>query len=291
MPGRRQKDFRGGDLSEELGILLLKSFSAVAAVSRTEDFGLDAIATLLNPNHSEYFVAEDSFFVQIKSSSRRKIKYKEHEVRWIENLKLPLFIGNVLKEQGSIELFATHKLSQTILEQEYSEITLLLNPKGEFRTDNACGIFIGPPLLRWAIRDIANSDFRSRAYTIMKAYISVEQRNIDNRSIRYFETINWTTDSVSDGTPLPGMYQSVSTQDIINVFKSMSPHLLAISLNTSLKQDEAGFKTLIQMIEYMRRNGYDPDPFGQYQAVYQYFSLKMQEMTKEDKQQSQSEQS
>jgi hypothetical protein len=48
MAGRRWEDFRSGNWNEELGFLLLKSIAAVAAVPRQEDFGIDAIATLLH---------------------------------------------------------------------------------------------------------------------------------------------------------------------------------------------------------------------------------------------------
>src|SRR5262245_38945897 len=97
MVGRRHKDFRSGDLVESLGMVLLKSIAAVAEVSRTEDVGFDAVATLLRPGHNDFLLAEDSFFVQIKSSSVRRIDYGHDEVAWLRELQLPFFIASVDK--------------------------------------------------------------------------------------------------------------------------------------------------------------------------------------------------
>ncbi len=52
MPGRRHKHFRSGDINQELGILLLKGVAPVASVPRPEDFGIDAIGTLLRESRA-----------------------------------------------------------------------------------------------------------------------------------------------------------------------------------------------------------------------------------------------
>jgi len=48
---------------------LLKGIAAVAEVTRPEDIGLDAIATLLRLDNDGNFYAEDSFVVQLKADS------------------------------------------------------------------------------------------------------------------------------------------------------------------------------------------------------------------------------
>src|SRR5262245_5461958 len=95
MSGRRGKNLRSGDLAEELGILLLKGIAAVAEVPRPEDIGFDGVATLLKDDGSGLLYAEDSFYVQLKSSSVPSVTYEGHEAEWLVNLKLPLFIGSV----------------------------------------------------------------------------------------------------------------------------------------------------------------------------------------------------
>src|SRR5437868_973227 len=127
MTGRRGKNLRSGDLKEELGVLLLKGFCVVATVERPEDVGLDGVATLLREEKGLLY-AENSFYVQFKSKSVRSVRYKGEEVRWLKNLKLPLFIGSVSIEDGSIELFCTHRVSQIMAEMEHPIIQLNLDP-------------------------------------------------------------------------------------------------------------------------------------------------------------------
>src|SRR5687767_6544511 len=102
MAGQRHRDFRSGDLNEELGQLLVRGFATVAPVPRPEDVSIDSVATLLRPGPDDMLIAEDSFYVQFKSASERIIAFKEHEVRWLEALKLPFFIGSVDKRESAI---------------------------------------------------------------------------------------------------------------------------------------------------------------------------------------------
>jgi hypothetical protein len=67
MPAKLDRNLRSGNLKEELGVLLLKGLAAVAEVQRTEDFGIDAIVTLLRPVNRRELYAEKTFFVQIKT--------------------------------------------------------------------------------------------------------------------------------------------------------------------------------------------------------------------------------
>ena len=60
MPGRQNTNFRSGNLTEYFGMLLLKGIAAVADVPRPEDFGLDAIATLLRRDSDGNSYAEDA---------------------------------------------------------------------------------------------------------------------------------------------------------------------------------------------------------------------------------------
>src|SRR5262245_1350772 len=133
MPRRRWKDFRSGDWNEDLGILMLKGFAAVASVPRPEDFGLDAIATLLrNQEESGYLYAEDSFYVQLKSASTKKIIYKNDEIQWLRDMQLPFFIGVVKKGDCSIQLFPGHKLNQMLIQtRKYKELHVFFSEQGK----------------------------------------------------------------------------------------------------------------------------------------------------------------
>ena len=60
MPARRGKNFRSGDLAEQLGLYLLQSVALVAPVPRTEDIGIDVVCTLISEYDQYSYLAEDS---------------------------------------------------------------------------------------------------------------------------------------------------------------------------------------------------------------------------------------
>ena len=279
MAGRRHKSFRSGDLSEELGVLLLKGIAAVATVPRPEDVGVDAVATLLREEEEgNLLIAEDSFFVQFKTSTDKKVKFKDHEIRWLEGLKLPYFIGSVRKEDSAIDLYAGHRLSNALIFGSYNSIELVLDPnnktflgmnaateaiKGDYRRVN-----IGPPLLSWSVADLADRTFPTRAYECLKPYVETEQRNVDYRGIRYHEVMKWETGGPPEVLE-PIHYQANSEDDILKVFQSIHPHLAALSLRASLTKDRSALELAVQLVDYMRNCGFDPAPNNIYHQQLQ----------------------
>jgi hypothetical protein len=269
MAGRRHKDFRSGDLNEELGVLLLKGLAAVASVPRPEDVGIDAIATLLRDGPNDMLIAEDSFYVQFKSAGDRKVRYVDHEVRWLESLKLPFFLASIRKQDSAIDLYATHGLSKVILEGAYSEINLFLDSEPREPADlQKRSVFVGPPLISWSTLDLARAEFGPWAYSILKPYLEAEQRNIVYRGIRYIEIISWVTGKpprCQEGSML--IQSTVSNDDVLRALRDMTPHLLAVANHAMSRRDRHAMEICIEMINHMRDIGFDPDPRRTHQAL------------------------
>src|SRR5215510_13097759 len=107
MPGRLRTSFRSGNLAEHLGLLLLRGIAAVADVPRTEDIGLDAVATLLRRDTDGNCYAEDSFGVQLKAISEESLEYRDHGLNWFRAQSQPIFIGRVSLADAKISLCPT----------------------------------------------------------------------------------------------------------------------------------------------------------------------------------------
>ena len=103
--GKRIRNYRSGDRAEDLGIFLLRAFCAVAPIPRQEDFGLaDAVATLLRPE-GRFWYAEDSFLVQFKSRTEKKVTLEGPVFeRWLAQ-DLSILVGRVNLIENTIELF------------------------------------------------------------------------------------------------------------------------------------------------------------------------------------------
>lgn len=274
MPGRTPHGFRVGNLAEGLGVLLLKTVAAVAEVSRPEDVGIDAVATLLRKDSDNQLYAENSFYVQFKSSMKDKlITYSGHEVRWLEALKLPFFIGFVNRDSGNLDLYAAHRMSNVLTESSYQTIELLLDPnfaeaargldpKTEtVTTVDTRRVNIGPPLLSWSLKDAADQHFLDLAYDSLKAYLNAEQRNVDNRAIRYSESIEWRTNELPITGGSSTQFQALSDKDEMKrALEVMVPHVKHLAMRAWMTRDKALLTLVIQLCDYMRMNGCDPDP-------------------------------
>jgi hypothetical protein len=272
MAGRRHKDFRSGDLSEELGILLTKGIAAVATVARPEDVGVDAIATLLCDGGKGLLIAENSFYIQYKSSSKRIIRFKGHEVRWLEKLKLPFFIGSVNRDESTMDLYPSHSLSMALLESQYKEVKLLLHKP---RKSKPCGgtireVYIGPPLLSWSTGDMTKSEFAPKAYSVLKPYLVAEQRNIDYRGIRYLEFIHWETGELPR-CEQGNMVFHDPKDELLPVIRSMAPYFYVLASRALSDKDKYAMETVFRLGEYMRACGFDPDPKRCLQVMWQHW--------------------
>ncbi len=261
MASQRHFDFRGGDLSEELGLVLLKGIAAVAPVPRPEDVGIDAVATLFRLE-GDLLVAEDSFYVQLKSSSEKSIRYKTAtQVAWLQGLKLPFMIGSVDKATATIALFGTNNLAECLINDAYTEYRLYFKKPPKNHELRLAKVALGEPVLVWQTTEIGTRELVVKAYSVLKPYFEVEQRNVELRPIRTVENIEWKSNK--PGVTLRSMVQIRKTGSIVEtrrLFRSMTPGFLALGYNaiTEAKQDE--LKLAVDMVEVMRRYGHNPDP-------------------------------
>ena len=192
MSGRRLKSYRSGDVNEDLGVFLLKSFALVAPVPRQEDVGIDAVATLLRDD-GKLLIAEDSFCVQFKSS-KQPIRYKGHEVGWLKSLQLPLFFGCIDRTRLEIELFGTHNLSSILIQGGCHEIVVHISPDSQQDPeDKARYVGLGTPLLKWDAHMLNDKGFADRAFDMLKGYLPTEHENLRIRGIRALRQIEWAT--------------------------------------------------------------------------------------------------
>jgi len=79
MAGATAPNIRKANMAEDLGKLLLRNFCAIATISNSDDFGIDAIATLLeiDSTNSLRELANKTFGIQFKAKSVRKIEFEK----------------------------------------------------------------------------------------------------------------------------------------------------------------------------------------------------------------------
>lgn len=229
MPAFRGKNLRSGDLAEQLGLVLLQSVALVAPVPRTEDVGIDAVVTLLRDFDSHRHIAEDSFFVQIKSASVESIDFDRAGASWLYALDLPFFIAAIDRSTCSVKLYCAHRLSDAFITNHAREsLTIHLN---DLNTDNELvendnpNVHIGPPVLEWSLKTSSNDrDFAKLFYSIVKEHVLIAKQNINTRDVGWAEYVRWDTNGLPKKIGFKVTSSRTPNENLSNAADAMAPY-------------------------------------------------------------------
>ncbi len=287
MPGRLQRDFRFGNLAEQLGVLLLKGVAAVADVPRPEDIGLDAIATLLRPCDDDNYYAEDSFVVQLKSVSKKCIKYEGHELQWLIGQSQPMFIGLVSLANSEISLYPTIHVNHAVLALHAKWVTIRFGIsdipaffmghkwtpwKGE--VNDGATVWLGEPLLKWNVADITQRSWVIKTYSILKRFLTLARREIGLLGLGQCSVLDWSTNDYDSIAAQAGMMMG-GRGDLESIAQQCAPYLHAIMLRAVTTCDSSANELLLSLItiaDSLRKMGTEVDPenlFGRFFAAIQ----------------------
>ena len=226
MPGKITKNLRKGHLSEDIGVSFLRNFSAVAQVRQEDDIGIDAVATLLKPN-GKFLYAEESFTVQIKSASIKKINYDEQQLDWLMEQDLPFFVMIVDKEEGEIKMYTTNPIFG-LFTHDTNTATLILDeepnhPHQRITTnDRHSDIILGPPILIASERDARTDELIEKIYSLLKNWISSEISQIGFRKLKHSRLAEWET----WGNPkYSGAISSTSSSNLSQDMEIIKPYV------------------------------------------------------------------
>ena len=225
MTGKRLFSFRQGDLAEGCGIQLIRPFCAVAPISREEDFGNDCVATLLQRDE-DLLIPGESFFIQFKSVSTKKIEYKKKsETEWFQNLSLPIFFGRVNLKKNKISIYTTFDLVNQKF-NNYDSISMYFRERRDIQLkDSHLQANLGPPILEWSHEDIYENDPLD-VHKILTKWIEYDKFNRRNKNINTRINVKWNTNQ-------PPEYQGKETLnwpgELENDIDSIQPYMIKIA--------------------------------------------------------------
>jgi hypothetical protein len=232
---------------------LLRTLCAVAPVPQSEDIGFDAVATLLRLD-GQFLTAEHSFCVQIKARSVTEILYDGPAYSWLRSLVLPFFVASVDLAAREIELYTTHNVVCRVDADHYKSVTMRLSLPSRSE-DGALHQDLGEPILRWADRDTSSADFRNLAYSVLAAWVAIEQMHQPLRSIKTTQMVQWRTNEVpaAGGTMLAG-----HPDDLRRDVELAAPYLMKIGTHLLLQETPSaeGIAFLL-LAKWLQENGID----------------------------------
>ena len=265
MPGRLRTNFRSGNLTEHLGLLLLRGIAAAAEIPRTEDVGLDAVATLLRRATDGNCYAEDSFVVQLKSDSVTSMNYCGHQLSWFLGQSQPMFIGLVSRNDARISLHPTLKVNQAVLALHAEEVKMYFcRFDGPYQwaggPANSATVWLGPPLLSWTLTEIDDEHWLASAFGILKRFLGMARREYELLSFGQCSELAWSTNEISSVRSVgPGMMKS-SPESFRSLAAQCVPALNGLLLQAITMSEERGnllAASLLSVIASLRDLGID----------------------------------
>lgn len=195
---KRLSSYRSGDRAEHLGITLLQAICAVAPIPRQEDFGLaDALATLLRRS-GRFVYAEDSFFVQFKSASEKRLDLLEDSFVAFREQDVSILIGIVSLSKTTVDLYTTGPALAHPNFHEARGLVLYLKRTEDVKTglsldDGVLRLDLGQPAASWSVRDIDDMARMTAVYTTLREHLAVDRWNRRHRTTGSARHIQWTT--------------------------------------------------------------------------------------------------
>jgi hypothetical protein len=268
VPGRLRTNFRSGNLNEHLGLLLLKSIAAVADVPRTEDVGIDAVATLLRRDNDGNCYAEDGFVVQLKSESEGSMEYRPHELSWFLAQSQPMFIGHVSRRDARISLYPTLRINQAVLALHATQVTALFCESGAScpwagGPGNSATVWLGPPLLSWTLAEMDDATWLESAYELLKRFLGIVRHEFEILSFRQCSEIVWSMNDKDSIRSSPGWMMKGHPDDLHSMANRCNAGLNALLMQAAMmpeKRRGSLMSSLLGVVASLRDLGVEIDP-------------------------------
>jgi hypothetical protein len=267
MVGRLRTNFRSGNLAENLGVLLLKGVAAVADVPRTEDVGLDAVANLLRRDDDGNSYAEDTFVVQLKSSSVASVEYSGHQLEWFRAQQQPMFFGCVSLKESSIALYPTVHGSQALNSLRAERLTFRFDcsqlgyaPSEGDR--NSAIVWLGVPLLKWTLADLQVTAWYMETYATLKRFLAITRREQALLSFHQCSHLSWDTND-KNSIRCPFTMYSPTPDSLPELVEKCRPCLHGLMAQAGGLPEETRdnlLMSLITLAAVLRDAGADVDP-------------------------------
>lgn len=270
MSAKRLETFRAGDMAEDLGILLLKGLGFVAPVPRTEDTGIDAIVTLARRDEATAnLFADDSFWVQLKARRVRTLKFAQHDYEWLLALRIPYFIGSVDLARAELSLYTMQHVWHEAAANKYTSLKVYLDHKKNLPCDVDCGhVYLGPPVLKWTIADLAKREMLAEKYAAMKPHVAAAYKSIRYRSIGTTTTWRWETGEAPSPTGTSFSHRKQDNQTLRAALREMELPLQALGSDAIHRKDQDDLATVLALVALSRKHGINPDPQDSLQGYH-----------------------
>lgn len=179
-------NFHEGTRSEYLAQYVFSGFGTSIPVPHPEDSGIDLYCTL-GEKIGQRLHVRNYYFVQVKSNKNDIVYEGAKSVEWLLSHNYPFIVCVIDKKNSMVEIYQTLILSTCYYQENIKSITFsfdsLTNQFSQIEPEKILKLFIGPSILKFKTNELENPEWISKARAIMKAWIELDQENINLKSI------------------------------------------------------------------------------------------------------------
>lgn len=228
-------------------MLMLREISAVAPFRRQEDFGIDAMCTLFREQGRD-LLPEDTFAIQIKSSSVRDVTLTKGQREWLESVDVPFFHAVVDRTTSTLEFYSYEWLTSLQLE---SAVIFTLDPDPEEtgtatqpglitfeslgskrrgrRVQTPAKVWLGPAILTVSQAELGDAVERRKCFDLLKAWCRITRKVTFARRHRIYRILKWTTGEAPTSDATIGLARTTD-EEVEAVFEDLVPLLEKLHL-------------------------------------------------------------
>jgi len=192
VPARLVRNLRKGHVAEDIGVSVLRGFSAVATARHQDDIGVDAFAILLRQD-GKYLYAGSTFGVQFKSQSIEHVDYDVEQTKWFIGLDIPLFFAKVDAVKCSVSFHTPVRWNSLRPTGEFSRLRFLFDGDSVESSDQVAYVGMSPPILTCTESESRTDEFATHAYDVFSAWNEFERRSNELRKYRTYRSATWET--------------------------------------------------------------------------------------------------
>ncbi|MBL8021066.1 MAG: hypothetical protein JNM27_15450 [Leptospirales bacterium] len=257
--GSVARNFHEGTRSEYLAQYIFSAFGTSIPVPHPEDSGLDLFCTLGEVVGKRLFV-RNPYYVQIKSGKSNMVFTDPNSIKWLYDLRSPLFLCFIDKKAHTVEIYQTHRVQHHFARKKIKSVTLRpdIEPADSTRLESNVSVLsidLGKPILQFQVNDLLSDSWKKNAFAVLNFWIKLSQTNIDQRELGFpfMRTVKHYATNAPPGDhmiPYIGDFGDMSDQMIAKYKDNLFRLWSLLIMQTTLSGDREKFIKLSDLIGY-----------------------------------------